>query len=105
VAAMSDDLVNLRGLFAQSEVNARGVSYLVNKWGVVTVPVEDIGPLMKVGGFSIADENTEGVATATLEDVAEVAWHLPLGVARSTLLAILRSPNSMAHPIQSIAFS
>jgi hypothetical protein len=35
----------------------------------------------------------------------EVAWHLPLGVARSTLLAILRSPNSMAHPIQSIAFS
>jgi hypothetical protein len=83
---MSDDLVNLRGLFAQSEVNARGVSYLVNKWGVVTVPVEDIGPLMKVGGFSIADENTEGVATATLEDVAEgrvapAAWRGALNAA------------------------
>ena len=59
------DLIKLRGLFGQTEVNCRGVLYAVNKWGCVTVPTEDAPSLMKTGGFHIADEATEGVATST----------------------------------------
>jgi len=60
---------------------------------------------MIVGGFHIANEATEGFSISTLADVEDVCWHLPLGKVRSTLLAILRSPNSMNHLVQSIAFS
>lgn len=99
------DLVRLRGLRGQTEVNCRGVAYTVNRWGCVTVPSEDVEPLLKIGGFDLAAEDDVSADHSTLEDLAEVAWHLPLGVARSTLLAILRSPNSLNHLIQSIAFS
>jgi hypothetical protein len=95
------DLIKLRGLFGQTEVNCRGVLYAVNKWGCVTVPTEDAPSLMKVGGFHIADEATEGVATSTLEDVSEVVWHLPLGRVRDTLLALLTNTNAMNYLVQS----
>jgi hypothetical protein len=100
-----DDLVRLRGLFGQEEVNARGKSYRVNAWGCVRVPKEDVAPLLKTGGFHRAIENDPTAPNSTLSDVAEVAWHLPKGKARATLLAILNSPNSMSHLTQSIAFS
>jgi hypothetical protein len=99
------DLVRLRGLRGQDEVNARCVSYKVNQWGCVSVPAEDIGPLLKTGGFHVASVDDESADHSTLEDVASVAWHLPSSIVRSTLLAILRSPNSMSHLTQSIAFT
>jgi hypothetical protein len=99
------DLVRLRGLRGQDEVNARCVSYKVNQWGCVSVPAEDIGPLLKTGGFHVASVDDESADHSTLLDVAEVAWHLPSSKVRSTLLAILRSPNSMSHLTQSIAFT
>jgi hypothetical protein len=102
---MSEDLVRLRGAFGQDEVNARGKSFRVNQWGCVSVPAEDIGPLLKTGGFHVASEDDESADHSTLEDVASVAWHLPKSKVRSTLMAILRSPNSMNHLTQSIAFT
>jgi hypothetical protein len=100
---MSD--VILRGLFGQDECNARGKSYRVNAWGCVRVPEEDVAPLILTGGFHRAVENDPTAPNSSLEDVASVAWHLPKGKVRSTLLAILSSPNSMSHLTQSIAFS
>jgi hypothetical protein len=102
---MSGDLVRLRGLFGQDEVNARGKSYRVNAWGCVRVPEEDVAPLLKTGGFHRASENDPSALNSTLEDVASVAWHLQKGKVRSTLLAILASPNSANHLVQSIAFT
>jgi hypothetical protein len=98
-------LVRLRGHFGQDECNARGVSYKVNNWGCVSVPAEDIGPLLKTGGFHVASADDDSADHLTLRECYEVAWHLPLGVVRDTLLAILRSPNSMSHLTQSISFS
>jgi hypothetical protein len=89
-----NDLVRLRGLFGQSEINARGVVYLVNAWGCIRVPAEDIGPLMKTGGFHIANEDDEGAEHSTLENVAEVCWHLPKGRERDTLLMLLENTNA-----------
>jgi hypothetical protein len=102
---MSDDLVRLRGYFGQSEANTRGTLRPVSKWGTVCVPEEDVASLLRVGGFHIADEIDPSASNSTVEDVAEVAWHLPRSTVRSTLLAILRSPNSMSHLTQSIAFT
>jgi hypothetical protein len=89
------DLIRLRGRFGQSEVNARGAQYFVNAWGCISVPAEDIGPLMKTGGFHIASEDDEGAEHSTLENVAEVCWHLPLGRVRDTLLALVANTNSL----------
>jgi hypothetical protein len=99
------DMIRLRASRGTDECNHNCVSYKVNKWGCVTVPADAVPPLLKVGGFSIATEATEGVDHATLSDVLDVAWHLPSSIVRSTLLAILRSPNSMSHLTQSIAFT
>jgi hypothetical protein len=98
-------MVRLRGLRGQDEVNARGVSYKVNRWNCVSVPSEDVPPLLHVGGFHVASEDDAGADNSTLADVLDVAWHLPSSKVRSTLLAILRSPNSMSHLTQSIAFT
>jgi hypothetical protein len=95
------DMVRLRGHFGQSEINARGTVYIVNRWGCATVPTEDAGPLLKVGGFHIESESDEGVATSSLEDVSEVVWHLPLGKIRSTLLALVTNTNAMNYLVQS----
>jgi hypothetical protein len=95
------DLIKLRGLFGQTEVNCRGVLYAVNKWNCVNVPTEDAPSLMKVGGFHIANEATEGVATSTLADVEDVCWHLPLGKVRSTLLALVTNTNALNYLVQS----
>jgi hypothetical protein len=89
------DLIRLRGRFGQSEVNARGVVYIVNRWGCITVPSEDVPPLLKVGGFHIAGESDEGADHSTLSDVAEVVWHLPLGRVRDTLLALVMNTNAL----------
>jgi hypothetical protein len=99
-----DGLVRLRGLHGQDECNCRGVSYKP-RWGVVRVPAEDVGPLIHVGGFHLAHEADASAEHSTLEDVQAAAWSLPLGTARSTLLAILQSPNSLAHLCQSISFN
>jgi hypothetical protein len=99
------DLIRLRGYFGQSEVNTRGTLRPVSRWNTVCVPEEDVASLLRVGGFHIADENDPSASNSTVEDVAEVCWHLSPGKIRSTLLAILRSPNSMSHLTQSIAFT
>jgi hypothetical protein len=99
------DMIRLRGYFGQTEVNTRGTLRPVSKWGTVCVPEEDVAGLLRVGGFHVADENDPSASNSTLADVYEAAWALPLGKVRSTLLAILRSPNSMNHLTQSIAFS
>jgi hypothetical protein len=55
--------------------------------------------------FSSRKPNDPSAIHSTLADVEDVAWCLPAGKVRSTLLAILRSPNSMAHLVQSISFT
>jgi hypothetical protein len=101
---MTDNLVRLRNYTGADEVNCRGVSYRV-LWGVVAVPAEDVAPLLKVGGFHVARPDDPSAVHSTLDDVREAAWSLPPSKARSTLMMILESPNSMSHLIQSIAFS
>jgi hypothetical protein len=96
-------LVRLRNNCGADEVNARGVSYKV-KWGVVEVPEEDAGPLMKVGGFHVASPHDPSAVHSTLDDVREAVWSLEPGKARSTLLSIVASPNSMNHLVQSLSF-
>jgi hypothetical protein len=88
------EMIRLRGHFGQTEVNASGTLYAVNRWNCVSVPAEDIGPLLKTGGFHIASEDDDSAHHSSLSDVLDVAWHLPSSAARSTLLAILQSPNS-----------
>jgi hypothetical protein len=99
VAAMSE-MIRLRGYFGQTEVNTQGTLRPVSKWGTVCVPDEDVASLLHSGGFHVADENDPSASNSTVEDVAEVAWHLPLGKTRSTLLALCENPNS-----QSISFT
>jgi hypothetical protein len=101
---MTEEKIRLRGLHGQDEVNARGVSYKP-RWGVVRVPAEDVPPLLKVGGFHLAHEADASAEHSTLEDVEAAVWSLPPSKERSTLLAILRSPNSLSHLVQSISFS
>jgi hypothetical protein len=102
---MSEQLVRLRNTAGADECNARGKSYKVSKWGTFLVPEADLEPLLRIGGFHRAKSTDPSAINSTIEDVAEAAWHLPLGVVRNTLLAILRSPNSMSHLTQSISFS
>jgi hypothetical protein len=99
-----DDTVILRNYSGADEVNARGISYKV-RWGVVTVPAEDVEPLLHVGGFHVARPDDPGAQHSTIDDVREAAWSLPPSKARSTLLAILESPTSLAHLTQSISFT
>ena len=70
-------------------------------WKRCTKRRVDAPSLMKVGGFHIANESTEGVATSTLADVEDVCWHLPLGKVRSTLLALVTNTNAMNYLVQS----
>jgi hypothetical protein len=100
-----DDLVRLRNTTGADECNARGKSYKVSKWGTFLVPAADLEPLLKVGGFHRASPNDPSAINSTIEDCYEAAWHLPPSKARATLLAILESPNSLNHLVQSIAFS
>lgn len=87
-----NDMVRLRGYQGADEVNARGVSYKVNRWGVASVPAEDVPPLLKTGGFSRAVENDPTAPNSTIEDCYEAARHLPKGRARDTLMAICEAP-------------
>ena len=86
--------IKLRARQGTDEANCRGVSYRVNPWGCIDVPVEDAEPLMRVGGFHEASEN-DLAPYATLSDVASVAWHLPAGKARSTLLMLCENTNAL----------
>ena len=102
---MSEETIRLRTTSGADEVNARGVSYKVSPYGTVCVPSEDVPPLLHVGGFHAAAPNDKNAVYATIEQVFETAWHLPPSRERSTLLAVLQSPNSLAHLVQSISFS
>jgi hypothetical protein len=99
------DLVRLRNSAGADECNCRGVSYRVSKWGTFLVPEADLEPLLRIGGFYRATPNDPSAINSTIEDCYEAAWHLPKGKTRDTLLAILRSPNSMNHLTQSLSFS
>jgi hypothetical protein len=99
------DLVRMLSHQGATEVNHAGVAYLVSPWDTIRVHNDAVVPLQKTGGFTIATEADELIRHSTLSEVYEAAWALPKGKARSTLLAILQSPNSMAHLVQSIAFS
>jgi hypothetical protein len=101
---MGDDTVRLRTHNGADEVNCRGVSYKV-RWGVVNVPAEDVGPLLHVAGFYQASADDESAEHSTLGDVEAAVWSLEPSKARSTLLAILKSPNSLNHLVQSISFT
>ncbi len=86
---MTDDPVRLRNTAGADEVNARGVSYRVNKWGCVTVPAEDVAPLLRVGGFHRASPNDPSAIHSSIEECYEAAWHLPLGPTRDAVLSFL----------------
>jgi hypothetical protein len=102
---MSEDMIRLRNYSGCDEINDAGVAYKVNKWGCVRVPASAVPPLMLTGGFHRASPNDVSAINSTLEDVAEVVWHLKPGKVRDTLMMILRSPNSMSLLTQSISFS
>src|SRR5271155_3766431 len=102
---MSDDMIRLRGRFGQDEVNHAGQSFRVSPYGTVCVPADAVPPLLKTGGFHIADEDDKGAVYATLEQMLETAWHLPPGKTRSTLLMILKNQNAMNLITQTISFT
>jgi hypothetical protein len=102
---MSDELVILRSTGGADEVNARGKSFRVNRFGCVRVPEEDTAPLLLLRGFHRAKPTDPSSIYAELSDVAEVCWHLKPGKLRDTLLAITRSPNSASHLVQCISLS
>jgi hypothetical protein len=102
---MTEEMIRLRNYSGCDEVNDGGVSYRPNKWGVVHVPASAVPPLLKTGGFHIASPDDVSAIHSTTDDVLDVVWSLEPGKVRDTLLAILQSPNSMAHLVQSIAFS
>jgi hypothetical protein len=91
---MTGDLIRLRGHVGQAEVNARGISYEV-RWGIVTVPSEDVEPLLHIGGFYRAHEDDPSALHSTLADVEAAVWSLPLGPARTALLATLNSAGAL----------
>jgi hypothetical protein len=99
------DLVRMISHQGSDEVNHAGVSYRVTPWDTILVHQDAIAPLQKTGGFTIATEADELLRHSTIGECYEAAWALPKGKVRDTLLAILKSPNSMNHLIQSIAFS
>jgi hypothetical protein len=99
------DLVRLIATFGSDECNHAGASYKVSPWNTVCVPPDAVPALTKTGGFYIAGAAESLLRHSTLAECYEAAWSLPPSKARSTLLAILESPNSLNHPVQSIAFS
>jgi hypothetical protein len=99
------DLVRMISHQGCTEVNHGGVSYLVTPWNTALVHPDAVESLTKTGGFTIATEAEPLTRNSTLEECREAVWALPKSKARSTLLMILKSPNSMSHLTQSIAFS
>jgi hypothetical protein len=99
------EMIRLRNYSGASEVNHNGASYTVSPYGTVVVPESAVLGLTHTGGFHVASPDDASAIHSTLADVAEVAWSLPPSKERSTLLAILRSPNSLSHLTQSIAFN
>jgi hypothetical protein len=99
------DLVRMISHQGATEVNHAGVAYLVTPWDTILVHPDAIAPLQQTGGFTVATEADELIRHSTLAKVYEAAWALPKGKERSTLLAILRSPNSLSHLTQSISFT
>jgi len=49
----SGDLVLLRAMFGQDEVNHGTNRYLVDDGHLVWVPLEAVGPLVAIGGFAV----------------------------------------------------
>jgi hypothetical protein len=99
------DLVRLIATFGSDECNHAGASYRVTPWNTVLVPPDAVPALTKTGGFFVAGRSESLLRHSTLAECYEAAWALPKGKVRSTLLAILSSPNSMNLLVQSIAFS
>jgi hypothetical protein len=100
-----DDLVRMISHQGASEVNHAGVAYLVTPWNTILVHPDAIAPLQQTGGFTVATEADELIRHSTPSEVYEAVWALPKSKERSTLLAILESPNSLAHLCQSISFT
>jgi hypothetical protein len=99
------ELVRMVSHQGASEANHAGVSYLVTPWDTILVHPDAVASLQKTGGFTIAARAESLIRHSTLSEVYEAAWALPRSKARSTLLEILKSPNSMNHLTQSISFS
>jgi hypothetical protein len=102
---VTDDLVRMISHQGCSEVNHGGVAYLVTQWNTILVHSDAVAPLQKTGGFTVATEVDELLRHSTIDEVFEAAWALPKGKVRDTLLAILQSPNTLSHLVQSISFT
>jgi hypothetical protein len=102
---MTEEMIRLRNYSGATEVNHNGASYTVSPYGTVVVPESAVLGLTKTGGFHRASPNDVSAINSSLEDVAEVVWHLKPGKVRDTLMAILRSPNSLSHLTQTISFA
>jgi hypothetical protein len=85
-------------------VNHCGAAYRVNPWGIVSVPAEAVPMLLATGGFHVAAETDVSAKHSTFDDLLDVAWSLPNGKVRATLVSILTNTNqrnsliSMAGP-------
>jgi hypothetical protein len=99
------DLVRLISTHGADEVNHAGVSFRVTPWNTILVHPDAVPSLLKVGGFYKAGASESLIRHSTISECYEAAWALPRGKVRSTLLAILSSPNSMNLLIQSLQFS
>jgi hypothetical protein len=99
------DLVRLVSMCGCTEINHNGASYAVTQWNTCLVPADAVSSLTHGAGFYVAGRAETLQRHSTIGEVYEAAWALPPSKERDTLLAILRSPNSLAHLIQSIAFS
>jgi hypothetical protein len=102
---MADDLVRLISTCNSDECNHAGVAYKVTSWNTVLVHPDAVPSLIKTGGFYVAGTAESLIRHSTLSECYEACWALPPSKERSTLLAILQSPNSLAHLCQSISFS
>jgi hypothetical protein len=100
-----DDLVRLISTCGADEVNHGGESFRVTPWNTILVPHDAVSSLTHGAGFYVAGRAETLQRHSTLSECYEACWALPPSKERDTLLAILESPNSMAHLCQSISFS
>jgi hypothetical protein len=84
------------------EANADGFAYHVHDDGTMSVPEDEIGPLLRVGGLTLAPEVFQGAATVlpplgllidrrstTIDDVIALARRLPVGDLKARLLGAI----------------
>jgi hypothetical protein len=61
------NLILLRAAFGQDEANHGTERYPVDKDGLVRVPLEAVGPLIRIGGFVLAKSGGDSISPGSLK--------------------------------------